>query len=144
MYKGDKNMFKFEKKVVGEADIEKVWKYYENVKLWKEWDPSLKDVVLEGNFENGVKGIMFLANEQAPPLHFELAAVEKNKQFTGIAVLGDIEVTMEHYLSQQGKDVEIYHVVSVKGNNEQAVQGIGHGLTDHMPEYMDNLLAIGK
>lgn len=137
-------MFNHEEVVKGVSSCEKVWKYYENVSMWSKWDQGMKNVTLEGDFANGSKGVMYLDNDQVPPLPFVLADVVENKEFTAIAQLGDIQVIHKHILNKIDNEVEIKHVVVVEGQPEQAIMGIGKGLTNGLKESMEALLSLSQ
>ena len=138
-------MFKKEYQVTGKADINKVWNLYANVSKWSAWDKSIDKVVLNGDFQNGVTGTMFFVENDAPPLSFELKDIIEKEKFITIATFADVCVEHDHVITLlDNGEIRIKHIVTVQGNNENMVQGIGCGISAKIVESMGAILALSS
>ena len=138
-------MFYKEYSVTGKVTLDKVWGFYENVSKWCEWDKNLDKVELQGDFKNGNTGIMFLAIPNTPPVTFTLEHVIKNERFLSVSSLGAVTIMVDHLISQNvDKEVTIKHIITIEGDNENMVQGIGTNLTKDLKECMENILLLSK
>ena len=138
-------MFYKDCSVVGKVSLEKVWSFYEDVSKWSEWDKNLDKVELQGEFQNGSTGLMFLAIPNTPPVIFTLENVIKNERFLSISSLGSVTIKIDHLIAQNtDEEVTITHIVIVEGDNENMVQGIGANLTSNLKECMENILLLSK
>ena len=138
-------MFYKEYSVTGKVSLEKVWSFYEDVSKWCEWDKNLDKVELQGDFKNGSTGTMFLAIPNTPPVTFTLEHVIKNERFLSVSSLGPVTIMVDHLITQNiDKEVTIQHIINVKGDNENMVQGIGTNLTKNLEECMENILLLSK
>jgi len=143
--KGAFIMFYKECSVTGKVNLEKVWNFYENVSKWCEWDKNLDKVELQGDFKNGSTGLMFLTMPNTPPVTFTLENVIKNERFLSVSSLGAVTIMVDHLITQNiDKEVTIKHIVTVEGDNENMVQGIGTNLTNNLKECMENILLLSK
>ena len=138
-------MFYKEYSVTGKVNLDKVWGFYENVSKWCEWDKNLDKVELQGDFKNGNTGIMFLAIPNTPPVTFTLEHVTKNERFLSASSLGSVTIMVDHLITQNvDKKVTIKHIITIEGDNENMVQGIGTNLTKDLKECMENILLLSK
>ena len=138
-------MFYKEYSVVGKVSLEKVWSFYEDVSKWREWDKNLDKVELQGEFQNGSTGLMFLAMPNTPPVTFTLENVIKNERFLSTSSLGSVTIKIDHLITQNtDEEVTITHIVTVEGDNENMVQGIGTNLTSNLKECMENILLLSR
>ena len=134
-------MFQYENAISGKMDIEKVWTLYSDVSRWSEWDSDMQSVTLDGDFVAGAKGTMFM--KEMPPLPFTLGEVEKGQTFVSSSRLGEITVQFGHFISR-GKNDEytIKHTVTITGQNDAQLQGIGQGIVAHIPASMEKLFQL--
>ena len=132
-------MFFYEHEVKGNATIDKVWGQYADVSKWPNWDVSMNNVELNGTFESGTLGTMHMAN--MPPLPFVLADVEVGKQFTVVCKMGDIRVSMGHFLSADaGEQISIRHTIQIEGGHDEQIKGMGAGMSSQVPSAMNKLM----
>lgn len=138
-------LFEKEFLVKESCDLEKVWKLYEDVSKWPIWDKSLKAVELNGNFETNTKGVLFLSNDGAPPLKFTLEKVIPKKRFLSVSILNNIKISIDHIIENKNNiAISIKHIISVEGENENIVQGIGTNLTKNLEESMKNIIRLSQ
>ncbi len=138
-------MFYKEYSVTGKVSLEKVWSFYKDVSKWSTWDKNLNKVELQGDFQNGSTGLMFLAMPNTPPVTFTLERVIKNERFLSVSSLGSVTIKIDHLIAQNtDEEIIITHIVTVEGDNENMVQGIGTNLTNNLKECMENILLLSK
>lgn len=136
-------MFSYENEIKGKINIEKLWDLYSNVNLWHEWDGDIQNAELDGEFITGTKGIIF--SNAFPPLAFILDEVERYHKFVNASTLGDISVVFAHLVTDEGNgEYTIKHSVTIKGPNDEQLQGIGRGIVANIPESMNKLLQLSK
>jgi hypothetical protein len=134
-------MFQYENIVKGKMDIGKVWDLYSDVSRWSEWDSDMQKVVLEGKFVAGTIGTMFM--KEMPPLPFRLDDVQKDKVFVNTSSLGEITVTFGHYISaEESGECALRHTVTITGENEVQLQGMGQGIVANIPASMTRLYQL--
>ena len=136
-------MFQYENTIKGKMDIEKVWALYSDVTRWSEWDSDMQSVALEGDFVAGAKGTMFM--KEMPPLPFTLDEVEKYKAFVNSSTLGEITVQFGHFISRdENGEYTLKHTVTISGQNEAQLQGLGQGIVANIPLNMEKLFQLTK
>lgn len=135
-------MFEFKSKATSTANIDKLWNNYKEVRNWKEWDSSVENVVLHGEFEEGTKGV--LKSVGMPPLDFELIEVNKRESFTNQSVMGPFSVKFTHVINTENDVVTIEHGLIVTGPDENKTKEIGNGIASTIPSAMEKLLEISK
>lgn len=135
-------MFTYENTIKGDFDGKKVWEFYSDVKKWSKWDLMMNDVELQGDFVNGTHGTMHMKN--MPPLPFVLEDVAENGSFTVVSVMGDLKVSMGHFIEKQGADVAVKHTINIEGSNESQIQGMGMGISKQIPDSMAKLVELSK
>lgn len=135
-------MFSYENTIKGNFDRKKIWEFYSNVEKWSEWDTTINAVELQGNFTNGTHGIMHIKN--MPPLTFILEDVAEDDNFTVVSVMGDLKVSMGHFIETQDIDITVTHTIKIEGGNEAQIQGIGIGISKQIPDSMTKLAELSK
>ncbi len=131
-------MFHYKHTVTGDFDKQRVWNYYSDVSLWKEWDSEVEGVDINGEFANGSSGIIHMKNGQSLP--FVLENVESASSFGTVSNLGPVRVTFEHFIN----DNAIVHTVTIEGGEEKQMEGMGKGITAHIPKSMEVLLSMAQ
>jgi hypothetical protein len=66
--------------ILTSASPEKVWQLWSDVKNWKNWDPSLRDSCISGEFDKNVQGI--LIPEHGPRTPFTISDSQPNFSYT--------------------------------------------------------------
>ena len=134
-------MFESKKEVKGNFNLEKVWKLYENVERWVEWDGSLEKASLEGKFIVGSSGVMTIIG--MPEMPFTLIEVKKGNSFTTKSVVGPFEIEVSHKLTKLSEvSSVIEHGVTVKGPDSEKVTQIGSGIAHSFTSALDKLGAL--
>lgn len=134
-------MYNYKHTVKGIFDIDKLWNLYSNVSQWSSWDRSIDNAAMDGEFKEGMTGIMYMKN--MPPLPFILDEVNERKSFSNSSSLGNIKVVFEHKIEEcKNGEYEITHSVKISGDEQEKLQGIGQGITAAIPNSMKNLTAL--
>ena len=134
-------MFNFKKSVTGNVQVEKVWGFYSDVSQWCVWDCEVESVILDGNFVSGINGTMKMNNGQSLP--FALKDVQEPNNFVSICQLGPISICFGHSLIiNVDGSCSITHEVTINGGDEKQMNGMGKGITAHIPESMEKLMEL--
>ncbi|MEG0327252.1 MAG: hypothetical protein RR565_01760 [Erysipelothrix sp.] len=130
------------KELINNIDAKTLWSKYKQVELWNEWDPSIIDSNLNGDFSVGTKGTF--KNEGFPPLEFELTEVIEGKSFTNQSQIGPFTISFTHLISEVDSKLSVEHGLSVAGPDENQVNEIGSNIAKTIPVAMKNLLGIDQ
>lgn len=133
-------MFTYSHTVSTTADPETVWALYADVARWREWDASLAEITLEGDFTTGATGVLTVKGQ--PPLPFTLTAVESGRGFTDVAEIPGVAVlTFEHTIEPTVAGSLITHAVTITG---PAADELGPMVTSHTPDAMGALARLAE
>ncbi|MBI4396999.1 MAG: SRPBCC family protein [Elusimicrobia bacterium] len=131
-------MISFQHSVQTTASPEKVFRIYENVKGWKDWDKGLKDSRLEGALEAGVRGTVVPAG--GPAIQLEIIEVIKDQSFSDVSRLPLCLLRFDHSLKRAGPSTEITHKVTFTGPLSFLFgRIIGNKMRKSLPETMAGL-----
>lgn len=134
-------MYTFEETLTAPADAAKIWELYSDVSRWPDWNEAINSVSLDGPFASGSSGSIQVLI--APPLGFTLENVEAGERFDIVASLGDLKVTMQQLLRDDGDgECTLKHALILEGANEAMLQTIGEMLSGNIPESMRKLIDL--
>ena len=144
--KGEIKMWTYIHEKECDIDLEKLWNYYSNVNLWKEWDEEVEKVELNGEFVSGTTGCMFMTGMD--PMNFILTNVESKKLFideTSIEPL-KTKVIVGHFIEEKSNGRFILrHSVIIDGENaDMLAQQIGESFTVDIPKSMEKLIKLSS
>ena len=127
-------------------DLEKVWNYYSDVNLWKQWDEEIEKMELNGNFVTGTTGVMSMTGQE--PMPFTLTDVEIKKHFIDETVIEPLKVKIivGHYIEEKtnGRFI-LRHSVIIDGENADVVaKQIGESFTIDIPQSMEKLIKLSS
>ncbi len=131
-------MYSFEHIVKGNIDLQKVWALYSDVSRWSEWDSDIESVALQGDFTKGSTGVINMKNGQALPFIIDSATSES--EFVTSSHLGALTVSFGHTITEQS----ISHTVTIVGGEDKQMEGMGKGITAHIPKNMETLLSLSQ
>ncbi|MDR2172522.1 MAG: hypothetical protein LBP59_20470 [Planctomycetaceae bacterium] len=95
------------------ATKEKIWSLWIDVKNWNKWDDSVEYSSLNGNFENGTKGILKTLN--GPKSSFIIIDCVENKSFTSRSKLPLCTMDFVHELVDENNVLKINHCIKIYG-----------------------------
>lgn len=127
-------------------DLEKLWNYYSNVNLWKEWDEEVEKMELNGEFITGTTGKMFMTGQE--PMPFTLTDVKIKKQFIDETIIEPLKVKIivGHYIEEKtnGRFI-LRHSVIIDGENaDEVAKQIGESFTIDIPQSMEKLIKLSS
>lgn len=135
-------MFAYEHSISVQVSTETIWGLYTDVKAWNCWDESLESARCVGGLTPGAEGVMALKDGMKLP--FTIVECEKPVKFTARACLGAVTVNFGHLLQNSGDDTKITHTVTVEGDDEKMLEGIGRGISAGIPQSMQRLARLGE
>lgn len=132
--------YEVEHSVEGSADVAKVWALYADVTRWTEWDGSLREVSLDGEFAVGARGKMVIDGQ--PPIDFVLTEVEPGVAFTDETSVPGALLRFHHRIAPlpDGR-VRVTHRVEIEG---PAAQEMGPFVTEDVHEAIEALVALAS
>ncbi|HHY73606.1 MAG TPA: hypothetical protein GX497_10370 [Bacillus bacterium] len=136
-------MWKYEHSVLTDASPQKVWELYRKTSEWEKWDKGLKEVTLNGPFENGVTGSLTTISQE--PLPFTLKEVKENESFSNVTVLdaAGIQLDFYHRIEMDKSITKLIHGVVISGPNSKVMGNqIGPMITQGIPDAMSNLILL--
>ncbi|PSR33896.1 MAG: hypothetical protein C7B46_07855 [Sulfobacillus benefaciens] len=136
-------MWNFEHTITTQAELTQIWRLYADVTLWPQWDLGVEGVSLNGPFVAGTRGFLTLKEQNIIP--FELTVVEPLREFSDVSYLTDagIAIHFTHRLESVEEGIQITHLVSINGDNAEALApALGVGFTADIPETMERLAAL--
>lgn len=129
--------FEFEHSVETVARAQAVWGLWSEVERWGEWDTSVQKVTLDGAFEQGSRGVMYI--EGLPPLDFVLTEVEPGVGFTDETTVPGGVVRFVHRMETAGDTLRVTHRVEIEGPGE-----MGPAIVEDVPEAMEKLVRLAE
>ena len=97
----------------GDLTQEQAWKLMSNVDNWKNWDPTVEDSKLHGNFETGV--YFSLKTKGGPKAKILLAEVKPNSYYKDLAKLPLAEMIGEHFFEETPEGLKLTVTMSIRG-----------------------------
>lgn len=137
-------MYRYENCSKGCVEVSKVWELYSHVEEWKKWDLFIEKVELDGLFEVGSKGIIYMTG--MPPLPFMLEEVVFNKKFTVKSTLGDVKVLLGHEIIEQDDSdvITIKHSVTMEGAPDEVLVAMSEGIVSPIPDITARIISLVK
>lgn len=102
-----------EERILVKASPENIFNAYSNVEKWCNWDSDVKSSSLEGEFKQGIQGV--LIPSKGPKARFLLVEVILNKSFISETKLPLCCMRFEHQLKLSGEYTEVTHRVGFTG-----------------------------
>ena len=102
-----------EHSIVVSAPAERVFRIYENVAGWHEWDPDTKRAQLEGPFAVGSRGTLTPTKGNTVPML--ITHVERNRSFTAESKIPLLRIVFQHELTPEGEQLKVVHRVNLSG-----------------------------
>lgn len=134
-------MYHYQYALKGKINKHKLWDLYTIPKYWKEWDIGVTKRELEGHFENGVQGRLYI--NDVPTATFTLEEVDPYKRFVETTIVESITLKFIHEIVEVEKGMyEVIHSVTVETTGEDNVQELGESLVLNIPESLEKLLAL--
>lgn len=133
-------MYTFTETLTANVKAANVWKLYEDVNRWPDWNEAINGIELDGPFESGTTGSIQVLI--APPLGFKLDNVVPGESFDIVAGMGDLKVTMRQSLKEDGTECLITHTLIMEGGNEAMLQTIGSMLSANIPDSLHMLAEL--
>lgn len=95
------------------ANLEDIWRLYQDVKHWNLWDHGIEYSEIYGPFENGTKGV--LKPKGGPLVHTELKDVIAQKSFVDVSKLPLTRIIVSHRLEKTDQKTTVTHSIEMKG-----------------------------
>lgn len=139
-------MWHFEHSETANTSAETIWAFYQNVELWKLWDPDLTAISLDGPFATGSSGAMTF--EGQPPMPFRLTDVRVNVGFTDETPIADAGVIVRfiHTLTELAPhSTRITHRLEIDGPAAAEVAPeLGPQIAADIPESLATLARLAE
>jgi hypothetical protein len=125
-----------------ETDVpaSRIWRLYEDVSTWPQWDEQAEVVTRDGPFATGSTGTMKFTGQD--PLPYRLVKVEPEREFVDETLVGDLVIRVSHLLEPVGEErLRITYAAQIDGPPAQARE-IGPLITADFPQTMASLIAL--
>jgi len=103
----------FEKRILINAPVDRLFSLYADVSDWSSWDPDVKFSSIDGQFFSGATGT--LQPSSGPKTKITFTEVLHNRLFTVESKLPLCTMRFEHELSPVGNQIQALHRVSFVG-----------------------------
>lgn len=112
-----------------------IWQAFVDTANWKDWNPGVKSIAIEGPFTTGTAFTMELPEGEV--VRSRLSEVAEEKYFIDETWVDDTRVTVEHRIevTATGQCTLIY-AITTQGPQAQA---FGEGISSDFPEVMAGL-----
>ncbi|NGQ95236.1 polyketide cyclase/dehydrase and lipid transport [Brevibacillus sp. SYP-B805] len=138
-------MWKFAHSVTTAAKAETIWKLYQDVHTWQQWDEGIENAELFGEFKEGTKGMLQPKGQDA--LEFVIAEVKPLQRFSDVTAIpgAGITITFTHELEPLENGTRVTHTVLISGANAEALgPQIGEGIAHGLPHAVAALAAMAQ
>ena len=123
------------------ATASDLWKLYQDVENWKNWDTEIEWSKLEGDFQEGSFGQ--LKAKGAPVLKLEITKIVQGKQFECQSNVPFGKLVVDHNFEQKGDFVEFTHSVYFTGPLSGILDfALGRGFRKVLPDVLTNIKVI--
>ena len=103
----------FEKRILINAPLNRLFSLYADVSGWSSWDPDVKSSSIDGHFSSGATGT--LQPSSGPKAKITFTEVVQNRLFTVESKLPLCIMRFEHELSPVDNQTEALHRISFVG-----------------------------
>ncbi len=133
-------MWTHEHVVVTEAPAQAIWREYQRVGSWSEWDAGLAWSRLDGPFRPGSTAVT--KDRIGPARRWTLETVLSNVGFSTRAQLPGCEVRVRHALRPVGPGTQVTHRIELSGPMSRVAAAlIGRPYARRLPSAMARLCA---
>lgn len=123
----------FELEVSGSP--EKIWQAFVDTANWKQWNPGVKDIQIDGPFVAGTWFSMELP--EGDVIRSQLVDVAEAKYFIDETWVEETVVKVEHRIEASGPELsKLIYVISTQGPD---AQDFGEAISADFPEVMAGL-----
>lgn len=113
----------------------KIWKAFIDTSNWKQWNPGVKSIKLEGPFLAGTWFSMELP--EGDIIRSQLIDVSEDKHFIDETLIGETLVRVEHRIEAlRSGQCKFIYAISTQGPDAQA---LGEGISSDFPDVMAGL-----
>jgi hypothetical protein len=131
--------FSYTHTVETDVPASRIWRLYEDVSTWPQWDEQAEVVTRDGPFATGSTGTMKFAGQD--PLPYRLVKVEPEREFIDETPVGDLVIRVSHLLEPAGDRLRVTYAAQIDGPAAQARE-IGPLITADFPQTMASLIAL--
>ncbi|MGP6207706.1 hypothetical protein ACNF42_06755 [Cuniculiplasma sp. SKW3] len=133
--------WKFEHSMATSAKKQIIWELYSRVESWTIWDHGIESASLEGEFKEGVNGK--IKSEGQELSNFKITFADPDKGFSNETIIDNLGAKIEfiHTFSSlaDGKTQLTTRIIVDCPDRYEMEKGIGNGLSNGVPETMENL-----
>ena len=131
----------FKSTQIAQTTTSKLWKLYQDVESWKNWDTEIEWSKLDGDFVEGGTGI--LKAKGSPQLKFVITKIVQDKQFEYQTDVPFGKLVVDHNFEQKDELVEFAHTVYFTGPLSGILDfALGRGFRKVLPSVLDNIKQI--
>ncbi len=135
-------MWKTQTSSISSATPQTIWKLYEDVTNWKNWDVGIQDSTLETTFSVGSSGTL-RPNGSLIDLPFLLTKVIPLEVFVDITPLPNANITFTHTLEVVPEGTRITHSAEISGLDWQKyATTIGQKIEIDLPKAVETLAIL--
>lgn len=136
-------MWKKEITIKTKATKEQIWTLWSDVKNWNEWDKEVQSSEINGDFKEGIKGVIKPLN--GPKSEFVLKSVNYPLEFITISNLPLARMRFTHNLRENNGELLITHGVEISGLTTFIFSKlIGEKIVSELPKTLENLSKKAK
>lgn len=129
--------------VTKEVTKEQMWKLTTNINNWKNWDNTVENSELLGEFKVG--NYFILKPKGGPKVKIKLLEIIENKKFTDLTTFPLAKMYGEHLYEETSEGLKITVTMSVEGILSFLwVKLVAKGIVDDLPKDISNQIANAK
>lgn len=112
-----------------------IWQAFIDTDNWKQWNPGVKSITIEGPFQTGTWFTMTLP--EGDIIRSQLTDVSEEKYFIDETWLDETRVKVEHRIEESGPNQStLIYAISAQGPQAKA---FGEGVSADFPDVMEGL-----
>jgi len=129
--------------VTKEVTKEQMWKLTTDINNWKNWDHTVENSELLGEFKVG--NFFMLKPKGGPNVKIKLLEIIENKKFTDLTTFTLAKMYGEHLYEETSEGLKITVTMSVEGILSFLwVKLVVKGIVDDLPKDINNQIANAK
>ena len=133
----------FEKSILINAPVDRLFSLYVDVSRWSFWDPDVKSSSIDGQVSSGATGT--LQPSIGPKAKITFTEVIQNRLFTVESKLPFCTMRFEHELSHVGNQIQALHRVSFVGFLSPLFgRLIGSQIQKGLPQTLEGLKRVAE